>query len=179
MQTIHFVAILLHIVAAAIWIGGVLRSSGLGAQTVELIHRTGVRFRNVGWACLAILVVTGVHDFVIGPRATARLRQQPRADEARRLRRLAELDGANEFADRRGARRARHHARARPAGVAALPPARSGYGFPGGSLMSSRFPGAPVQGGLRSGQGHGGARSWPAHDISVAANGLRRAAHKE
>ncbi|HEX6996778.1 MAG TPA: DUF4149 domain-containing protein [Gammaproteobacteria bacterium] len=142
MQTIHFISILLHILAAVVWIGGMvflgvvlipaLRRSELGAKTVEVIHRTGVRFRNVGWACLALLVATGVvnltrwgvdwqrftsadlwgstwgrvlavklalvvaalaisgvHDFVIGPRATARLRQQPGSEEAKRLRRLA------------------------------------------------------------------------------------------
>lgn len=71
MQTLHFVAILLHILAAVVWIGGmvflgavlipVLRGSrAMGAQYTELIHRTGTRFRNVGWACLAILVLTGL-----------------------------------------------------------------------------------------------------------------------
>src|SRR5690606_42089870 len=71
MQTLHFVAILLHILAAVVWIGGmvflgavlipVLRGSrATGAQYTELIHRTGTRFRNVGWACLAILVLTGL-----------------------------------------------------------------------------------------------------------------------
>ncbi|MBN1240071.1 MAG: DUF4149 domain-containing protein [Gammaproteobacteria bacterium] len=70
MQTLHYVAILLHILAAVVWIGGmvflgavlvpVLRDRSLGAPTGELLHRTGVRFRNVGWACLLILIGTGV-----------------------------------------------------------------------------------------------------------------------
>ncbi|HEY8521641.1 MAG TPA: DUF4149 domain-containing protein [Gammaproteobacteria bacterium] len=142
MQTIHFISILLHILAAVVWIGGMvflgvvlipaLRRSELGAKMVEVIHRTGVRFRNVGWACLVLLVVTGVvnlgrwgvdwqrftsaelwgstwgrvlaaklalvvaalalscvHDFLIGPRATVRLRERPGSEEAKRLRRLA------------------------------------------------------------------------------------------
>lgn len=146
MQTIHFFSILLHVMAAVVWIGGMvflgivlipaLRQSELGAKTVEVMHRTGVRFRNVGWVCIALLVVTGLvnltrwgvgwqrftsadlwctdwgrvlavklvlvavalalsgmHDFVIGPRATARLRRQPSADDARRLRRLASWMG--------------------------------------------------------------------------------------
>src|SRR5690606_10462483 len=69
MQTLHFVSIWLHILAAAIWIGGmvflgvvlipVLRDRSLAARYGELIHRTGTRFRNVGWACLLLLVVTG------------------------------------------------------------------------------------------------------------------------
>jgi len=144
MQTVHFVAILLHILAAIVWIGGMVflgavlipvlrrsRSSSPGQYT-ELIHRTGTRFRNVGWACLLILVLTGlvnltrwgvgferlvsaelwastwghilamklalvaaalamsgVHDFVVGPRATRTLREAPGSKEAGRLRRIA------------------------------------------------------------------------------------------
>jgi copper resistance protein D len=143
MQTMHFIAILLHILAAVVWIGGMvflgavlipaLRSRRAApAEYAELIHATGTRFRNVGWACLAILVVTGfinlgrwgvdhsrlanaelwaspwgrilalklllvaaaltlsgVHDFVVGPRATRALRASPGAEDARRLRRAA------------------------------------------------------------------------------------------
>lgn len=143
MQTVHFVAILLHILAAIVWIGGMVflgavlipvlrRSRTAGGQYTELIHGTGTRFRNVGWACLAILLATGivnltrwgvgferlasaelwaspwgrilavklvlvaaalamsgVHDFVIGPRATRTLREAPGSEEAGRLRRMA------------------------------------------------------------------------------------------
>lgn len=142
MQTVHFIAILLHVLAAVVWIGGmvflglvlvpVLRDRSIAGQAAQLIHRTGVRFRNVGWACLLILVATGlvnltrwgvdveratsaelwaspwgkilavklslvvlaltvsaVHDFVVGPRATAALRQAPGSDDARRMRRVA------------------------------------------------------------------------------------------
>jgi copper resistance protein D len=143
MQTMHFIAILLHILAAIVWIGGmvclgavlipVLRQSRTaGGQYTELIHRTGTRFRNVGWTCLAILVLTGVanlsrwgvgierltsselwaspwgrilavklvlvaaalamsgvHDFVVGPRATRTLRESPGSEKAGRLRRAA------------------------------------------------------------------------------------------
>lgn len=71
MQTLHFVAILLHVLAAIVWIGGMVflgavlipvlrRSRAAGGQYTELIHRTGTRFRNVGWACLMILIVSGI-----------------------------------------------------------------------------------------------------------------------
>lgn len=146
MQTFQFVAILAHILAAAIWIGGmvflgvvlipVLRGRAAAGQYGELMHRTGVRFRSVGWACLLVLVVSGlvnltrwgvdpkrllspelwatpwgrilglklalvvtaitlsgVHDFIIGPRATARLRESPNSDEVRKLRRAASWMG--------------------------------------------------------------------------------------
>lgn len=142
MQTLHFVAILLHILAAIVWIGGMVflgavlipvlrRSRTEGARYTELIHHTGTRFRNVGWACLALLVLTGlvnltrwgfferigsaelwaspwgrvlalklalvvtalvlsaVHDFVVGPRATRTLRESPGSVRAGRLRRAA------------------------------------------------------------------------------------------
>lgn len=70
MQTARFVALLLHIFAAVIRIGGmvflgivlipVLRDSSLRAQAVPLTQRTGRRFRNLRCTCLVILVVPGV-----------------------------------------------------------------------------------------------------------------------
>lgn len=141
MQTLHFISILLHILAAVVWIGGmvflgivlipVLRQRRGSPEYAELISRTGTRFRNVGWICLVLLVITGfvnlgrwvdhsrllsaelwtspwghilaaklvlvavalalsaVHDFVVGPRATRRLREAPGSVEAGRLRRTA------------------------------------------------------------------------------------------
>lgn len=141
MQTVHFISILLHILAAVVWIGGmiflgvvlvpVLRQRRGTGDYAELISRTGTRFRNVGWVCLGILVVTGfvnvgrwvdhsrlasaelwaspwgrilavklafvavalllsaVHDFIVGPRATRVLREAPGSEQAGRLRRLA------------------------------------------------------------------------------------------
>ncbi|HEX6994449.1 MAG TPA: DUF4149 domain-containing protein [Gammaproteobacteria bacterium] len=71
MQAVHFVAILLHILAAIVWIGGMVflgailipilrRGAAAQGQYAELIRLTGTRFRNVGWACLVILVLTGL-----------------------------------------------------------------------------------------------------------------------
>lgn len=102
----------------------------------SLIHWTGVRFRWVGWVCMALLVLTGfinldqrglrwtdlwsrwlwedpfgrilgiklllvslillmsiVHDFIIGPRATALWRENPVSPDAMRLRRQASWIG--------------------------------------------------------------------------------------
>lgn len=141
-HTFQFIALLLHILAAVVWIGGaiflasvlvpVLRDPALRPHAVGLIRRAGVRFRNIGWACFLILIVTGainlgrwgvdwerftsgalwsstwggilavklvlvavvilmsgVHDFFVGPRASAALRESPGSLRARRLRRLA------------------------------------------------------------------------------------------
>lgn len=142
MSALQFVALLLHILAAVVWIGGMvflgvvlipaLRGAALGPERVQLVHRTGVRFRNLGWTCLLVLIATGavnltrwgvdwsrftsgalwsstwgrilavklglvagalvlsaVHDFIVGPGATARARRAPGSPEARRWRRLA------------------------------------------------------------------------------------------
>jgi putative copper resistance protein D len=70
MPAIQFAAVLLHILAAVIWIGGmvflgavlipVLRDPAMRPQAAILIQRTGRRFRNLGWACLLLLIATGV-----------------------------------------------------------------------------------------------------------------------
>lgn len=143
MRTVQFISILLHILAAVVWIGGMVflaavlipvlrRARTTGGQYGELIHRAGIQFRNVGWVALAVLIVTGfvnlgrwgvdfsrltspqlwaspwghilavklalvataltisaVHDFVVGPRATRKLREAPGSEEALKLRRAA------------------------------------------------------------------------------------------
>jgi len=100
----------LHVLAAVIWLGGmlfitlvlvpVLRRIGDSALRSELIGQVGRRFRSVGWVALGLLLASGVanllarpwylqspafrvklalvvlalilsilHDFVLGPRA--------------------------------------------------------------------------------------------------------------
>jgi len=100
----------LHVAAALTWVGGMLfvalvlvpvtRRLEDAALRRRLMHETGLRFRTVGWAAMALLVATGlvnvwlrpelltlprfwvkatlvtlavvlsaVHDFVLGPRA--------------------------------------------------------------------------------------------------------------
>ncbi|MBI4307717.1 MAG: DUF4149 domain-containing protein [Chloroflexi bacterium] len=131
-----------HILAAAVWIGGMAflalvlvpatRRPEYRGVAASLVRWTGARFCWVGWACLgllllsgtfnlayrgvswadvasgqlwqgafggalglklllvgAILVLSALHDFVVGPRATALWQASPASAEALRLRRQA------------------------------------------------------------------------------------------
>jgi uncharacterized membrane protein len=145
MHTLYLASVWLHILAATVWLGGMFflvlvvvpwlrRSDGVNAGA--FLRETGERFRNVGWACFGVLLVTGtfnlwvrgvrlsdfaqhewrsspfgstvllklgvflvvlavsgLHDFIIGPRATAALAKAPRSAEAQRARRRASLMG--------------------------------------------------------------------------------------
>lgn len=147
MTLLYLISVWLHIVAATLWVGGLfflvlvvvpwLRGGGPGAiDAGAFLRDTGERFRNVGWACFAILLLTGtfnlwmrgirpghfaraewltspfgtavllklaafglvvgvsaVHDFLIGPRATAAMERDARAPETVTLRRRAALLG--------------------------------------------------------------------------------------
>ncbi|MBX6377627.1 MAG: DUF4149 domain-containing protein, partial [Clostridia bacterium] len=130
MHTLYVLSVWLHIVAASVWLGGmiflalvvvpVIRRPEHRQSAAALIHATGVRFRDVGWSSLAVLAATGVfnlayrrfdwtslldgrawqspfgralvlklalvvvilalstvHDFAVGPRATAAARAAP------------------------------------------------------------------------------------------------------
>ena len=67
----------LHVVAAMTWIGGMLfialvlvpvtRGLEDAALRARLFHRTGVRFRTVGWIAIAVLVVTGLGNLWHAP----------------------------------------------------------------------------------------------------------------
>ena len=142
MHFLYLTSVWLHIVAAAVWIGGMaffslvmvpmIRQLGLSAAVVQW---AGVRFRLVGWICLALMLLTGtvnialrgigwsdlwggplratlgvklifvaamlvvsaLHDFVIGPRAGVLLRNDPTSVEAQRLRRMASWIGRINF----------------------------------------------------------------------------------
>lgn len=146
MRTLYLLSVWLHLLAASVWIGGmaflalvlvpVLRRPENRRSAASLFHWTGVRFRAVGWACLGLLVLTGifqlgvrgfgwrdllggrlwagpagrilalklflvagvlglsaVHDFAIGPRATALWQADPASPQAWRLRRQASWIG--------------------------------------------------------------------------------------
>ena len=71
MHLLYEVSVWLHIVAATVWVGGMLflvmvvvpwlREGGRRDAAVFL-RETGGRFRNVGWACFAIFLITGIFN---------------------------------------------------------------------------------------------------------------------
>lgn len=146
MYTFYLLFVWLHLVAAAVWIGGmvflalvvvpIIRRPEHQGIAVTLINQTGRRFRWVGWGCLIVLLLSGtvnlayrgfgwadlwnghlftgsfghtlaiklfcfvlvlllsaVHDFVVGPRATAVGQAAPGSPEAIRLRHQASWYG--------------------------------------------------------------------------------------
>ncbi len=145
MHALYLASVWVHILAATVWIGGMLflvlvvvpwLRQGHRANAAEFLRETGTRFRNVAWACFFIVLATGtfnlwyrgvrlsdftrtewlssalgtvtllklavfalvvaisaIHDFVVGPRATAAIAKGPRAPEAQLWRRRASLLG--------------------------------------------------------------------------------------
>ena len=69
MRGFYLLSVWLHILAAAIWIGGmaflvlvlvpVTRMAEYRTVAARLVQDTGVRFRWVGWGCLALLLSSG------------------------------------------------------------------------------------------------------------------------
>ena len=69
MSTLYPVALVLHVLAAMIWVGGVLFFAVVAVPVSralppelrrDVVTRLGERFRPVGWAALAVLVATGL-----------------------------------------------------------------------------------------------------------------------
>lgn len=141
MNLLYLLSVWIHIIAAMVWIGGMLflvlvvvpwLRSGHRAQAAVFFRETGARFRNIGWTCFLLLAITGafnlwvrgvrcanfvdpqwltspfgtavlaklslfvvvllvsaVHDFLVGPRATRAIAADPRSSEAQRERRRA------------------------------------------------------------------------------------------
>ncbi|MEO6096075.1 MAG: DUF4149 domain-containing protein [Fibrobacteria bacterium] len=69
MHALYLVSVWMHILAAAVWLGG---AAFIALVLVPLVHRPGatlvsagvmraivMRYRTVGWASLAVLIVTG------------------------------------------------------------------------------------------------------------------------
>lgn len=145
MHALYLLSVWIHILAATVWIGGMsflvlvvvpwLRKGGR-IDAAVFLRETGERFRNVGWICFALVLVTGtfnlwargvrledftdpewltspfggtvlvklgafvlvlavsaVHDFIVGPRATKAIAENPRSSSAQRERRRASLLG--------------------------------------------------------------------------------------
>ena len=71
---LYLLSVWLHIVAAAIWIGGMaflalvivptLRRPEYRDNAMALISQSGKRFRWVGWICLSLLLITGICNLV-------------------------------------------------------------------------------------------------------------------
>lgn len=142
MGSLYTLNVTIHILAAFLWLGGMLFLAAVGAPVLRriddaelrsrLFREIGEQFRGVGWACIVILLVTGtvnlhyrgilsasaigsaelwaspygralsgklmavaamivisaLHDFVLGPKAT---RLTPGSPEALSFRRRAML----------------------------------------------------------------------------------------
>lgn len=75
MQSLRLISVWLHLLAAAVWIGGMiflavvllpaLRSPGLSDGATEVLHRVAIRFRSVGWVSLVLLLATGVFNLAM------------------------------------------------------------------------------------------------------------------
>jgi len=146
MRTLYLLSVWTHILAVAVWLGGmvflvlvlvpVMRRAEYRGHASGLIHWTGQRFRWIGWVCLTLLILTGmfnlayrgygwaalwdgslwrgsfgqilglklllvavilvlsaVHDFIVGPQAAALTARDPADESALRMRRAASWFG--------------------------------------------------------------------------------------
>ena len=71
MHALYLVSVWLHILAATAWVGGIFflifvvvpwLRQGDRALAASVMRATGARFRNVGWACFAIVLLTGTFN---------------------------------------------------------------------------------------------------------------------
>ena len=66
----YYVVVTIHVLAAMLWLGGMLFLGVVGAPVLRaieppalrqrLFHELGVRFRTIGWTAITVLVTTGV-----------------------------------------------------------------------------------------------------------------------
>lgn len=85
MSSLYMLNVTIHVLAAMVWLGGMLFLAAVGAPVLRriepeelrarLFREIGVRFRWAGWVCIGVLVVTGilnlhfrgiVHEAVMG-----------------------------------------------------------------------------------------------------------------
>lgn len=144
-HALYLLSVWVHILAATVWIGGMLflvlvvvpwLRKGGRTNAAIFLRETGERFRNVGWTCFGLLLVTGtfnlwvrgvrlsdfaraewlqspfgktvvvklsafvvvlvvsaIHDFIAGPRATKAIAADPRSERAQIERRRASVLG--------------------------------------------------------------------------------------
>lgn len=72
MSAAYWASVTVHVLAALLWLGGMLFLGVVGAPVLRhvepeslrqrLFHDLGSRFRGVGWAAILVLVVTGVSN---------------------------------------------------------------------------------------------------------------------
>lgn len=65
----YWASVTLHVLAALLWLGGMLFLGVVGAPVLrtvqpdalrqQLFHQIGTRFRTIGWGSIAVLIVTG------------------------------------------------------------------------------------------------------------------------
>jgi putative copper resistance protein D len=70
LRSLYLVSVFLHVVAACVWIGGmvalaavvvpVLRRDDMRETAMEFMREAGLRLRTIGWVVLPLLVVTGL-----------------------------------------------------------------------------------------------------------------------
>ncbi|RMH81930.1 MAG: DUF4149 domain-containing protein [Calditrichaeota bacterium] len=145
-KLVYLFSVLIHLVAAMVWIGGmlflafvivpVIRKPEYQSWAARVLHQTGERYRAVGWIALSVFVITGlfnlfyrlgdftvlfhpefwagpfgqalgiklvlfgiillvsaIHDFYIGPRATELWQADPNSPQTKQLRRTASWFG--------------------------------------------------------------------------------------
>lgn len=81
MQALYFFSVYLHILSAITWIGGMFfmvlvlvpfLRKGDRATAAKVMREGGTRFRDVGWVCFVLLLITGTFNLYIrGVRLTS------------------------------------------------------------------------------------------------------------
>lgn len=74
MHSLYLLSVYLHIAAAIVWIGGMFflvlvivpwLRQGERAQAAMVMRATGKRFRDIGWACFGVVLVTGAFNLYV------------------------------------------------------------------------------------------------------------------
>jgi copper resistance protein D len=74
MQGLYLVSVFLHMMAAIVWVGGMIflvivlvpaiRRPEFGGVAAALVRWSGLRFRWVGWVCFGVLLITGIANLL-------------------------------------------------------------------------------------------------------------------